>query len=264
MKHRIAVAVALVLAGPSAPWVLAQIPASGESRINTFTTSHQDRPAVTAGSEGGARGGLAELRPGRKRLRRLRPALRRAGQPRASSSGSTPTRPAAQSSPSSPQTPRATSSSAWHSYAQDGSGYGVFAPALRCCGRSPRRRVPGQRLHESSEQWHPVAASDAAGNFVVAWTSYGQDGSDSGVLAPALRCCGQRPRRRVPGQHRTRPTSRPSPRVAVGRRRQLRRGVDELRPGRELLTASSRQRYDAAGQPRGGEFQVNTFTTDEQ
>jgi hypothetical protein len=33
----------------------------------------------------------------------------------------------------------------------------------------------------SGQQW-PKVASDANGNFVVAWTSYGQDGSYSGIF----------------------------------------------------------------------------------
>ena len=36
--------------------------------------------------------------------------------------------------------------------------------------------------YTTSDQGIPAVASDASGNFVVAWSSYGQDGSGIGVF----------------------------------------------------------------------------------
>jgi hypothetical protein len=65
------------------------------------------------------------------------------------------------------------------------------------------------RVNEATagEQNRPAVAADAAGNFVVAWASQGQDGDSLGIMA---------------------------------------------------------RRYDAAGNPRGPEFQVNTYTANSQ
>jgi hypothetical protein len=95
---------------------------------------------------------------------------------------------------------------AWDSNLQDGSGIGVYEQHYSAAG------VPlgGEfRVNTTTigNQWLPAVAMGSAGNFVVAWESFGQDGSDYGVYA---------------------------------------------------------QRYSSAGVPQSGEFQVNTFTTGHQ
>ncbi len=44
--------------------------------------------------------------------------------------------------------------------------------------------------YTASDQATPAVASDLAGNFIVAWQSYGQDGSCSGVLGLRGDCAG--------------------------------------------------------------------------
>ena len=177
-----------------------------------------------------------QLRPGRRRRRHLRPALRleRAWR-RAPSSRSTPT-------------PRATSSTAavamdadgdfvvvWQSYGQDGSGYGVFAQRFNARGAplgdefqvnsytTDRQYVPGgrdgrrRRLRRRLDQLRP-----------------GRPGTRR--LRAALPSVGRPRGRRVPGQHlhRRLPARRcrvPERPVAIGRGRRLRRGLDQLPTG---------------------------------
>ena len=45
-----------------------------------------------------------------------------------------------------------------------------------------------------------------------------------------------------------------------GAGRRLRRGLEELRPGRKQRWGFG-QRFAASGAPRGGEFRINTYTT---
>ena len=70
---------------------------------------------------------------------------------------------------------------AWNSFAQDGSGMGVFGQRYAAAGAplGPEFRV---NTFVTGYQTYAAAASDAAGNFVVAWQSFAQDGSDFGIF----------------------------------------------------------------------------------
>ena len=74
---------------------------------------------------------------------------------------------------------------------QDGSNTGVFGQRYDSTGAplGPEFRV---NTYKTDSQALPAAASDGAGNFVVVWTSYGQDGSNAGVF-------GQRYKEMAPG-----------------------------------------------------------------
>ncbi|MBL7153669.1 MAG: hypothetical protein ISS79_08120, partial [Phycisphaerae bacterium] len=94
----------------------------------------------------------------------------------------------------------------WQSNGQDGSSWGVYGQRFAADGTA----VGGEfqvNTYTSSEQRNAAVAMETAGNFVVAWQSYGQDGSDWGVYA---------------------------------------------------------QRYAADGTAQGGEFLVNTYTSNSQ
>ncbi|MBI3465631.1 MAG: choice-of-anchor D domain-containing protein, partial [Planctomycetes bacterium] len=95
---------------------------------------------------------------------------------------------------------------AWTSTNQDGSEWGVYARRYNVAG-VPQGDEFRVNTFTSDDQWGPSAAMDADGGFLIAWTSIGQDGSQSGVYA---------------------------------------------------------QRYNAAGVPQGDEFRVNTFTSGTQ
>jgi hypothetical protein len=71
---------------------------------------------------------------------------------------------------------------AWQSAAQEGPDFGVYAQRFDALGN----RL-GAELHingfTTNDQFHPVAASDAMGNFVIAWESFTQDGDQGGIFA---------------------------------------------------------------------------------
>ena len=89
-------------------------------------------------------------------------------------------------------------------------------------------------------------------------SSDSQDGSGSASSASGTTATGT-PGQRVPGQH-VHDELPATPRGRLGRERQLRRRLGELLPGRERPGIFG-QRYDSGGNPVGGEFQVNTYTT---
>jgi hypothetical protein len=89
----------------------------------------------------------------------------------------------------------------WNS-SRDGSGRGIFARRFTSTGQG----LGGEfqvNAYTVGSQYRPVVAADTLGNFVVAWESNGQDGSEQGIFG---------------------------------------------------------RRFDLAGGPIGGEFQVNSFT----
>ena len=111
-------------------------------------------------------------------------------------------------------------------------------------------------------QGRPAAAADRDGNFVVVWTSTGQDGSGGGVFAQRFAASGLRqgPEFRV---NSLTAGDQSSPAVASDP------------DGNALIVWESfgqdgadlgvfAQRYDASGAAQGGEFQVNVYTTSAQ
>jgi hypothetical protein len=69
----------------------------------------------------------------------------------------------------------------WESL-QDGGGYGVFGQRYASSGSpvGPEFRV---NTYTTDAQYRPAVTSDAAGNFVVIWKSFQQEGSDCAVSA---------------------------------------------------------------------------------
>jgi hypothetical protein len=95
---------------------------------------------------------------------------------------------------------------AWASFGPDGSDWGIFAQRYDAAGVAQGGEFQVNAF-TTGDQELPAVAMDADGDFVVAWRSYGQDGSGYGVFA---------------------------------------------------------QRYDAAGVGQGGELLVNTQTSNAQ
>ena len=69
---------------------------------------------------------------------------------------------------------------AWHSWDQDGSGFGVYGQRFSAAGvkLGSEFRV---NAHTAYGQEFPSVAMDSRGDLVVAWQSWEQDGSDYGV-----------------------------------------------------------------------------------
>src|SRR5258705_5329431 len=71
---------------------------------------------------------------------------------------------------------------AWYSDLQDGDSAGVFARLFASDG-SPQSGEFRVNTFTTSTQLYPSVAVDAVGDFVVAWQSFGQDGSSWSVAA---------------------------------------------------------------------------------
>jgi len=70
----------------------------------------------------------------------------------------------------------------WSSKGQDGSNYGVFARRFDRDGTPLSPEIP-VNTYTTSDQYDAFVATDPSGNFVVTWTSYGQDGDEGAVVA---------------------------------------------------------------------------------
>lgn len=77
----------------------------------------------------------------------------------------------------------------WQSYQQEGSGDGIFGQRYAGTGAplGPEFRV---NTVTTNNQSNPAVAADAAGNFVVTWSSLGQDGSNDGVFGQRYDAAG--------------------------------------------------------------------------
>ncbi len=64
---------------------------------------------------------------------------------------------------------------------QDGSSYGVFGQRYDSAGQAVGTEFQ-VNSYTTHFQYLPAVAAGADGAFVVAWTSYGQDGSSRGVF----------------------------------------------------------------------------------
>jgi hypothetical protein len=150
---------------------------------------------------------------------------------------------------------------AWISRDQDGSQYGIFAQRYDSSG-APRGGEFRVNEYTTSWQQQPAVAADAAGRFVVAWYSDGQDGSYGSVFARRYDASGA-------------PQGAEFPVNTSTAQSQFWPSVSQDPHGGFVVTWVSdgqdgsgfgvfAQRYDSAGQPLGGELLVNTHTPSSQ
>ena len=149
----------------------------------------------------------------------------------------------------------------WDSFDEDGSSIGVYARRYNAAGvaLSGEFRV---NVFTINEQYTPAIAADDAGNFVIAWTSRGQDGSIDGVFLRRFDAAGNP----LSGEQRANS-------FITGV--QSNASIDADADGDFVVTWNSQgqdgneygvyaQQFSAAGAPQGGEVRVNTFTTGTQ
>jgi hypothetical protein len=124
----------------------------------------------------------------------------------------------------------------------------------------------------AGSKWTPAIAMASAGEFVIAWTAYGQDGSASGVYAKRYDAAGNA--LTVPGATDG-TTEFQVNTYTTGSQSNAAVAMDSS--GNFIITWQSQyqvgsssghdvygQRYDAAGNALGSEFLVNTYTTNDQ
>ncbi|HVX14224.1 MAG TPA: DUF4214 domain-containing protein [Pirellulales bacterium] len=145
---------------------------------------------------------------------------------------------------------------AWDSYAQDGSGYGVYAQRYNAAGiaEGGEFRVNTTTAHNQS---FPTVAMDSAGDFVIAWASYEQDGSGYGIYAQRYNSAGVA----EGGEFRVNTTTAGDesfPTIGMDSAGDFVIAWDSDQGGSTYGIYA--QRYNAAGVAEGGEFRVNTYT----
>ena len=149
----------------------------------------------------------------------------------------------------------------WGSFGQDGSSEGVFAQRFAGDG-APAGSEFKVNSYTTGAQSYPTVASDADGNFIVAWTSSGQDGDADGVFARRYASSGTAlgPEFRVNtyttgNQGYAAVASDPSGNFVIAWQSA---GQDGSAAG------VFAQRFNSSGAPSGSEFRVNTTTLGDQ
>jgi hypothetical protein len=79
----------------------------------------------------------------------------------------------------------------WQSFEQDGDGYGVYGQRYNAAGVAQDAEFQINTYTDYS-QGMPNIAMNAAGSFIVAWQSFGQDGSKNGIFAQRYDAQGNR------------------------------------------------------------------------
>lgn len=149
----------------------------------------------------------------------------------------------------------------WQSNGQDGSGYGVYGQRFSAAGAAQGSEFQINAF-TTSDQGSPTVAMDAAGDFVVTWQSFGQDGSSNSILARRYNSSGIA----LAGEFQVNTfttSAQKSPVIAMNA------------TGAFVIAWQSSgqdgdgygvyaQRFSAAGSPLAAEFKVNTSTTNAQ
>jgi hypothetical protein len=123
--------------------------------------------------------------------------------------------------------------------------------------------------YTTSYQYHPRLGVDAQGNFVVAWMSLGSGGTDTSEFSiQAQRFAANGAPLGGEFQVNTYTTnSQRNPRIAVSAQGDFVVAWDSWFASSGTDTSGNSiqaQRFAANGAPLGGEFQVNTYTTEDQ
>jgi hypothetical protein len=147
----------------------------------------------------------------------------------------------------------------WESDYQDGDSGGIFARKHLASGAPLGSSEFRVNAYTTGWQGVPSVASDPTGRLVVVWQSDLQDGAGSGVFGRRFDAAG------LPGPefrvNSSTTGSQSRPRVAMdasGNFVVAWNSVDGLPGSRAKIFA---QRYNTAGVPQGGEFQVDGETT---
>ncbi|UCG69208.1 MAG: fibronectin type III domain-containing protein [Thermoplasmata archaeon] len=149
----------------------------------------------------------------------------------------------------------------WSSEGQDGDGYGIYAQRFDKNG-NPLGSEFRVNTYTTGDQGVSTVEMDAAGNFVIAWHSDGQDLSLKGIFAKRYDFNGNPlgPEFQVntftfKDQHQPSIAMNATGHFVIA-------WTSEDQDGDQRGVYA--QRFDNLGNPQGGEFQVNTYTTERQ
>jgi hypothetical protein len=156
-------------------------PVGVEFAVNAFTTSFQRNPAVVSDANGNFLVAWESLNQDGSDFGVFGQRFDAAGVPVGSEFGVNTFTASAQHSPSAAVDANGNFVVAWTSFGQDGDSFGVFGQRFGASG-APVGIEFQANTFTAAQQESPAVASDASGNFVVAWQSVGQDGSIHGVF----------------------------------------------------------------------------------
>jgi hypothetical protein len=145
----------------------------------------------------------------------------------------------------------------WHAVSQDGDSYGIFARRYDTAG-VPQAVDFQVNAYTTGAQWYPALAMKSDGEFVVAWQSVNQDGSDNGIFARRVSAAGVPVASELQVNTYTTGIQRFAD-VAID-------GEGDFVIAWQSLNQDGAyngifaQRFSAAGSPAASEFQVNTYT----
>ena len=89
---------------------------------------------------------------------------------------------------------------AWQSYGSSTTKNDIEAQLFLASGTAEGSQFQ-VNTYTAGNQANPSVAMDSAGDFVITWQSYGQDGNDYGVYARRYSVGGGGGRERIPRQH---------------------------------------------------------------
>ncbi len=148
----------------------------------------------------------------------------------------------------------------WES-GQDGSGNGVFARRFSSAGTALASEFQ-VNTYTPSGQDRASVASDADGDFLVAWQSFGQDGSSHGVFARGFSSAGTPLEEEFRANTTTTNIQRGASVAADAGGRFVIAWQDAARDGAGFGVFA--RRVSSTGVPLASEFQVNTTTAGDQ
>jgi hypothetical protein len=149
----------------------------------------------------------------------------------------------------------------WDSRDQDGVGYGIFGQRYQSSGAA----LGGEfqvNTYSTSSQVLPAVSADAAGDFVVVWQSYTQDGNLYGVFGQRYQSSGAA----LGSEFRVNthvPESQILPSVGCDGDGDFVVVWASYTQDGDLYGVFG-QLYQSSGDALGGEFRVNTYTTSDQ
>jgi len=150
----------------------------------------------------------------------------------------------------------------WQSLAQDGDAAGIFAQRFNAGGGALAGEFRVNTYTTAAQSRPAIAVRGNPGDFVVVWTSAGQDGDGDGVFGQRYAAAGSPmgPEFQV-NTYTTGPQRSPSVAVdSTGGFLVAWEGHAAVEDGFGIFG----QRYSSTGTPLGGEFRVNSYTTGQQ
>ena len=149
----------------------------------------------------------------------------------------------------------------WASWLQDGSDLGIFAQMYNSKGEAVGNEFQ-VNTYMKWYQWHPAIAMDQNGNFVITWSSEGEDGSSYGIFAQRFNKKGEAVGSEFQVNTYTQ-KSQDYPAVAMDNGGNF-VIVWESKKQDGSGTGIFAQMYNRRGEAVGNEFQVNTYVINSQ